>query len=172
MDVIGYNSDMRRVFSEKVITKTEKEAIVNWTIDSTEIKKVMWGISEDKKAKNYASHIVREEKINLNDIDITTNANANANAIFISRDKNLLSRIFPNFSTYKNISEKIYTISSKVFEFSFKFKGNFYKNIKISAVFKDELENIFTYHFVAPHRIKKVVTPYIHANFVPNRISK
>ena len=55
MDVIGYNSDMRRVFSEKVITKTEKEAIVNWTIDSTEIKKVMWGISEDKKAKNYAN---------------------------------------------------------------------------------------------------------------------
>jgi ferrochelatase len=72
-------------------------------------------------------------------------ANANANAIFISRDKNLLSRIFPNFSTYKNISEKIYTISSKVFEFSFKFKGNFYKNIKISAVFKDELENILNF---------------------------
>jgi len=45
---------MRKVFSEKVITKTEKEAIVNWTIDSTEIKKVMWGISEDKKAKSYA----------------------------------------------------------------------------------------------------------------------
>ena len=49
-----YNGEMRKVFSKKVVTKIEKEAIVNWTIDSTEIKKVMWGISKDKKAKKYA----------------------------------------------------------------------------------------------------------------------
>ena len=55
VNILEYNFDMRKVFSEKVITKTEKDAIVNWTIDSTEIKKVMWGISEDKKAKNYAN---------------------------------------------------------------------------------------------------------------------
>ena len=54
MEVLGYNGGMRKVFSKKVVTKIEKEAIVNWTIDSTEIKKVMWGISKDKKAKKYA----------------------------------------------------------------------------------------------------------------------
>ena len=32
----------------------------------------------------------------------------------------------------------------------------------------EELENIFTHHFVAPHCVKKVDTPYIYANFVPN----
>jgi len=42
------------IFNEKIITKKEREAIVEWSIDSTEIKKVMWGISEDKKAKDYA----------------------------------------------------------------------------------------------------------------------
>ena len=49
-------SNMKKIkFSPEVITKEEKEAIVKWSEDSTEIKKVMWGISEDEKAKKYAN---------------------------------------------------------------------------------------------------------------------
>jgi len=51
-----YNENMKKVvFSEKILTKEEKESIVEWSRDSTEIKKVMWGISDDKKAKEYAN---------------------------------------------------------------------------------------------------------------------
>ena len=45
---------MKKVFSVSVITQDEKEAIVAWTKDSSEIKKVMWGIGDDKTAKRYA----------------------------------------------------------------------------------------------------------------------
>ena len=45
---------MKPIFSEKIITKDEKESIVKWTEDSSDIKKVMWGLSEDKRAKKYA----------------------------------------------------------------------------------------------------------------------
>ena len=54
IDEIGYNNGMKPIFSEKIITKDEKESIVKWTEDSSDIKKVMWGLSEDKRAKKYA----------------------------------------------------------------------------------------------------------------------
>jgi len=46
---------MKKIFSKNNITKIEKEAIFEWTKDSTEIKKVMWEIGKDKKAKVYAN---------------------------------------------------------------------------------------------------------------------
>ena len=54
MGAIGYNGGMKKVFGASVITQDEKEAIVAWTTDSSEIKKVMWGIGKDKTAKRYA----------------------------------------------------------------------------------------------------------------------
>ena len=54
VDEFGYNNGMKPIFNEKIITKDEKESIVKWTEDSSDIKKVMWELSEDKRAKKYA----------------------------------------------------------------------------------------------------------------------
>ena len=45
------------VFREKNITADEKEAIIRWTKDSTEIKLAMWGIGGSKKAQIYAAKL-------------------------------------------------------------------------------------------------------------------
>ncbi len=45
---------MRKVFNKNSIEQYEREAIERWTEDSSEIKKVMWGISDNKDAKNDA----------------------------------------------------------------------------------------------------------------------
>jgi len=51
---VGYNGGMETIFSEKVIDKKEKEAIQEWTKDSSQIKQVMWGILQDEEAEKYA----------------------------------------------------------------------------------------------------------------------
>ena len=48
-----YNRGMKKKFSGKVITNEEKKAIIKWSKDNTKIKKVMWKLSNDKKAKKY-----------------------------------------------------------------------------------------------------------------------
>jgi len=42
---------MKAVFSEKIITKIEKSIIEKWTENSSEYKKIMWGISDNKDIK-------------------------------------------------------------------------------------------------------------------------
>ncbi len=42
------------VFTEKIITEKEKKSITAWTDDSSSIKNFMWGISDDKVAKEHS----------------------------------------------------------------------------------------------------------------------
>jgi hypothetical protein len=50
----GYNVRMKKVFGKNSITQFEMKAVKRWTEDSSEIKKCMWGISNNEDAKRDA----------------------------------------------------------------------------------------------------------------------